>query len=73
MAHKNPEDKRAYQKKYEAENTEKIKQKQREYYQKNKEKRREYAREYSRARYQAMKKVIGDTKLVVTTPNTSTD
>lgn len=66
MAHKDPEVRKEYQKKYEAENADKIKQKQREYYEKNKEKRREYAKEYSRARYQAMKEVIGDKKLIVT-------
>lgn len=71
MPHKDPEVKRAYQKKYEAENKERLKQKQKEYYEANKEKRKEYAREYNRARYAALKEALGDTKLVVKLPEPS--
>tara|TARA_B110000285_G_scaffold170219_1_gene190472 strand:+ start:947 stop:1150 length:204 start_codon:yes stop_codon:yes gene_type:complete len=50
MPYKDPEDRKA---------------KQKEYYEANKDKRKEYAREYSKARYTALKEVLGDTKLVV--------
>ncbi len=69
MPYKDPEARKAYQKKYEAENDEYIKRVQREYYQTNKEKRNAYAR----ARYAAMKEAIGDTKIIVTLPCPSPD
>jgi len=71
MPHKDPEVKKAYQKKYEEQNKEIIKQKQREYYEKNKEARRVYGREYARTKATILKEVLGDTKIVVKLPEPS--
>ena len=57
MPHKDPEAKKAYEKKY----TEEHKEERKEYYKKNKEK----MNEYGKARYKAMKELIGDQKIKV--------
>jgi hypothetical protein len=71
MPYKNPEDRKARQKIYKEENKEKIKQRQKAYYEANKEKRKAYAREYGKARYAALKEALGDTKLTVKLPESS--
>jgi len=71
MPHKDPEVKRAYQKKYEVDNKDRLKEKQKQYYEANKEKRREYAREYNKTRYAALKEFLGDKKLIVNLPEPS--